>query len=105
MLAALTGEQTVIGIHHKSHLFVGLTFTFSVSHISAPPHDMEDMGASLRHEPALFRTDTDMASLPVPVYPVERETSPPVLRVKAVGQQAVVPAGIPEDVEPSPSIL
>ena len=49
--------------------------------------------------PALFRTDTDMASLPVPVYPVERETSPPVLRVKAVGQQAVVPAGIPEDVE------
>ncbi|PNL08071.1 hypothetical protein CEQ22_008370 [Parabacteroides distasonis] len=83
MLAALTGEQTVIGIHHKSHLFVGLTFTFSVSHISAPPHDMEGMGASL----------------PVPVYPVEREASPPVLRVKAVGQQAVVPAGIPEDVE------
>ena len=45
MLAALTGEQTVIGIHHKSHLFLGLTFTFSVSHISAPPHDMEGMGA------------------------------------------------------------
>ncbi|HAT99314.1 hypothetical protein DXA04_15805 [Phocaeicola vulgatus] len=99
MLAALTGEQTVIGVHHKSHLFVGLTFTFSVSHISAPPHDMEGVGASLRHEPALFRTDTDMASLPVPVYPVEREASTPVLRVKAVGQQAVVPAGIPEDVE------
>ncbi|UVR77407.1 hypothetical protein [Parabacteroides distasonis] len=55
------------------------------------------MGASLRHEPALFRTDTDMAS--VPVYPVEREASTPVLCVKPVGQQAVVSAGIPEDVE------
>ena len=38
MLAAFTGEQTVIGVHHKFHLFVGLTLTFSVSLILASPY-------------------------------------------------------------------